>query len=91
MRFTGIQMLQNIPALRGFGGAFIISGRVLVKRFKLNCIKCRYLRTKFIDVEIGAISSHNLSVAPACYVSQNDMFGPFKALDSYTKRKTIKV
>ena len=71
--------------------AFIFSGRALIKKFKLNCIRCRYLRKKFIDIEMGPVSKHNLNIAPPFYVSQTDIFGPLKAFDPCTKRKTIKV
>ena len=71
--------------------AFIISGRELIKRFKVNCTRCRFLRKKFIDIEMGPISNHNLKIAPPFYASQVDIFGPFKAFDPCTKRKSIKV
>ena len=71
--------------------AFIISGRILVKKFKVCCLRCRYLRKKFIDVEMGPVSTQNLTIAPAFYSSQVDIFGPFKAYDPSTKRKTVKV
>ena len=71
--------------------AFIVGGRQLVKKFKLNCDRCRFLRKKSIDVQMGPISSHNLTVAPAFYASQVDLAGPFKAYDAATKRKTSKI
>ena len=53
--------------------AYIIGGRSLVKKFKVNCIRCRYLRKKFIDVEMGPVSNQNLTIAPAFYSTQVDI------------------
>ena len=39
----------------------------------------------------GAVSTHNLNVAPPFYVCQTDICGPFKAFDLCIKRKTIKI
>ena len=68
--------------------AFIISGREIVKKFKLSCDRCRFLRKKTIEVEMGPVSKHNLKIAPAFYVSQVDLAGPFKAYSPHTKRAT---
>ena len=71
--------------------AYIIGGRSLVKKFKVNCIRCRYLRKKFIDVEMGPVSNQNLTIAPAFYSTQVDITGAFKAYDPTSKRKTTKL
>ena len=71
--------------------AYIVGGRSLVKKFKVNCIRCRYLRKKFIDVEMGPVSSQNLTIAPAFYSTQVDITGPFLAYDPTNKRKKTKV
>ena len=71
--------------------AYIIGGRSVVKKFGLNCIRCRFLRKKFIDVEMGPMSEHNLTIAPAFYSSQVDLCGPFTAYDPTGKRKSLKI
>ena len=70
---------------------FIIGGREIAKRLRISCDRCRYIRKKTIDVQMGPVSGHNLTVAPAFYVSQVDLTGPFKAYDLHLKRKTIKI
>ena len=70
--------------------AFIIEGRSLVKQVKKNCERCRFIKKKTIEVAMGPVSKHNLTVAPAFYVTQVDLAGPFKA-DSVNKRATLKI
>ena len=45
---------------------------------------------KVIDVEIGPISKHSITIAPAFYATQADICGPFKA-HSLHHKKTIKI
>ena len=71
--------------------AYIMGGRDIVKKYKLNCIRCRFLRKKFIEVEMGPMSEHNLKIAPPFYSSQVDLCGPFTAYDAVVKRKTLKI
>ena len=71
--------------------AYIVHGRDLVKKINSTCQKCRYLRKKTIDVEMGPVSTHNLTIAPAYYYSQVDLAGPFKAYSPLHKRITIKI
>ena len=40
---------------------------------------------------MGPISTHSLTIAPAFYVTQTDIAGPFKAFTPHNKRATIKV
>ena len=71
--------------------AFIIGGRDLVKKFRITCERCQYVRMKTIDVQMGHVSPYNLRVTPGFYACQVDLTGPFKVYDLNTKRKTIKV
>ena len=71
--------------------AYIIEGRSLVKQFKNECPRCRYLNKKVIDVAMGPISSDNLCIAPAFYISQLDIFGPFNSYSNVNKRASIKI
>ena len=70
---------------------FIINGRNLVKLFRKNCERCRYLAKRTIDIEMGAVSSQNLTIAPAFYITQVDIAGPFLAYSPHNKRTTIKI
>ena len=71
--------------------AHIIEGRSLVKVFRYECPRCRYLNKKAIDVAMGPLPSNNLCVAPAFYISQVDMFGPFNLYSNTNKRATNKI
>ena len=70
--------------------AYIIEGKSLVKQFKNECPRCRYLNKKAIDVAMGPTSSDNLCIAPAFYISQVDIFGPFNSYSNVNKRASIK-
>ena len=59
--------------------AYIMGGRDLVKTFRKACIRCRILAKRTIDISTGPISQHYLTIAPAFYISQVDIFGPFQS------------
>ena len=40
---------------------------------------------------MGAVSSQNLAIAPAFYITQLDIAGPFSAYSPHNKRTTIKI
>ena len=67
-----------------------MQGRDLVKKVKKNCERCRYLRKKAINIEMGPVSSHSLRIAPAFYAAQVDLCGPFKAYFLRTKQQQSK-
>ena len=70
---------------------YILNGRKLVSMFRKKCERCRYLAKRTIDVEMGPISSHNLTIAPAFYITQLDLAGPFPSFSPHDKRATVKV
>ena len=71
--------------------AHIIEGKPLVKQFRLDCAKCRILNKRAIEVAMGPVSNHNLIIAPAFFVSQVDICGPFLSYFNINKRATVKV
>ena len=71
--------------------AYILGGRDLAKRFKKACAKCRILHMKGVEVAMGPVAEENLKVAPAFFVSQVDICGPFKAYSPANKRVTLKI
>ena len=71
--------------------AYIIEGRSVIKSVKKSCERCRYLLKKSIEVAMGPVSDYNLIIAPAFYVSQVDLSGPYKAFSPHQKRTTIKI
>ena len=46
---------------------------------------------KTLDVTMGPISNYHLMIAPAFYISQLDICGPFKAYSNHHRRTTIKI
>ena len=71
--------------------AHILSVRDLVKMFRKQCLRCRYLLKCTIDVQMAPASKHQLCVAPPFYVCQIDLCGPFKSYSLQHRRTTIKV
>ena len=71
--------------------AFIMEGRDLVKQINKSCIRCKILLKRTLDVSMGPISTHSLTIAPAFYVTQTDIAGPFKAFTPHNKRATVKI
>ena len=71
--------------------AYILGGRDLVSLVRKECARCKFLQKKTISVSMGPVSDHSLTIAPAFYVSQADIVGPFKAYSSHNKRTTIKI
>ena len=69
---------------------YIIEGRDIVKMIGKSCQRCRYLRKHTIDVIMGPVSSH-LTIAPAFFLSQVDLAGPFKSYSPHNKRNTVKI
>ena len=71
--------------------AYIIEGRDLVKQVNKSCMRCKILLKRTLNVSMGPISTHSLTIAPAFYVTQTDIAGPFKAFTVHNKRVTIKI
>ena len=59
--------------------AYIIEGKPLVTKIGKSCERCRYLNKKSFEIAMGPVSPHNLNIAPAFYVTQTDLAGPFSA------------
>ena len=86
-KHTGVETVLRYTMKYGY----IIEGRELVKKIRRNCERCRYLAKRTIEVSMGPISKHNLTIAPPFYVTQVDLAGPYKAYTPHNKRSTIKV
>ena len=71
--------------------AHILQGRDLVKQFRSECPRCRYLNSKAVEVAMGPKSCNNLTIAPAFYFTQVDLFGPYNAFSRANKRATVKI
>ena len=71
--------------------AHIFGVRDLVKLFRKQCARCRYLLKITVDVEMSPASGHQICVAPAFYVTQTDLCGPFTSYSKHNKRTTLKI
>ena len=80
---TVLRFLQKI--------AHILGGRRLVKRFRKACTRCRLLSLRTLEVSMGPVKQCNLNIAPAFYMSQVDICGPFNSYSSHNKRATVKI
>ena len=70
---------------------FIIEGRNLVKIIRSTCERCRYLTNRTIEITMAPVSPSNLMIAPAFYVTQIDLCGPFQSYSYHNKRATVKI
>ena len=71
--------------------AYVVEGRKIVKSLKKSCERCHYLEKRQLEVAMGPVSTHNLTIAPAFHTSQVDLCGPFEAHSHHHKRTTIKI
>ena len=71
--------------------ACVLGGRKLVKDFKKACVRCRILAKLALRVAMGSKNEANLCIAPAFYVSQVDICGPFESFSNVNKRGKVKV
>ena len=71
--------------------AYILGVRDLVKSFRMQCTRCRYILKRTIEVPMAPASKHQLCVAPPYYVTQCDLTGPYRAYSVHNRRTTVKV
>ena len=70
--------------------AYIFRGRDLSIEVRENCVSCRRYRAKLLEVEMGPLHENRLTVAPAFYLVQVDLFGPYQAMCEHNHRSTVK-
>ena len=71
--------------------AHILEGRELLTKIRKSCRKCRALLKEQLKVVMGPVSKHNLNIAPAFYVTQVDLVGPFESYHGANKRTKLKI
>lgn len=71
--------------------AFILHGRSLAIEVREACIWCRRYKAKMVEVELGKFHQTRLTIAPAFYNCQVDLFGPLSARCEHNHRSTVKV
>ena len=55
---------------------FIFQGLGLFRELGEDCVKCRKMRKKYLDIMEGPVSDESLVIAPPFYVSMCDLYGP---------------
>ena len=80
---TTIRYVMNV--------AHILGVREMVKAFRRQCARCRYLLKRTVEVPMSPVSKHQLCVAPPYYATQCDLCGPFKAYSKHNRRTILKV
>ena len=86
-KHSGVETVLRYTMKHGY----IIEGRDLVKKVRQNCERCRYLAKRTIEICMGPVSQHNLTIAPPFFITQVDLCGPYKAYTPHNKRSTIKI
>ena len=71
--------------------AFILQGRNLAEEIRENCPFCKRYRPILLKREMGKIHDSRLTIAPAFYNVQVDLFGPLNAICEHNHRSTVKV
>ena len=69
----------------------VVEASKLINLFRINCPRCRFLHKKKIEVAMGPKCDENVTIAPAFYYTQTDLFGPFKSYNNSNKRATVKI
>ena len=71
--------------------AFVIKGRDLSNQIREVCIFCRRFKAKLVEVEMGKVHSARLTISPAFFRVQADLFGPLTALCNHNHRARVPV
>ena len=72
------------------GVAYVLRGRDLAIEIYDGCISCRRFKARLLEAEMGKIHENKLTIAPAFYLVQVDLFGPFQAICEHNHRSTVK-
>ena len=66
----------------------ILQGASLFREIGRMCVKCRIVRKKYLEVVMGPVSDHQLSMAGAWNVAYLDLDGPYLTLVPGYERET---
>ena len=71
--------------------AHVVGVKGIAEVFRKSCGKCRAIAKRTVEVAFGPLSEYQLTIiAPAFYVTQADIMGPFKAYQ-INVRATMKI
>jgi hypothetical protein len=57
----------------------ILQGRAVFRAISDDCVKCKMLRKKYLEVEMGPLTDTQVSISPVFYCTLVDLFGPLTA------------
>ena len=66
----------------------IIQAASLFREIGEECSKCRIVRKKFLDVLMGPVSDHQLTICPPFYAAYCDLDGPYRVYVPGHERET---
>ena len=68
--------------------AYVVGVKEIAEIFRKSCGKCRAIARRTVEVAFGPLSEYQLTVvAPAFYITQADIMGPFKAYQINVRAK----
>ena len=70
---------------------FVLRGKELANEIIENCQHCKRYKAKLLEAAMGKQHSSRLTIAPAFYSAQVDLFGPLEAFCKHGRRSTVKV
>ena len=70
------------------GFCHVIQGANLFREIGDECAKCAMIRQKFLDVAMGPVSDHQLTISPPFYAAYCDLDGPYTVYVPGFERET---
>ena len=71
--------------------AYILHGRALAIEVRKTCHYCNRYKARMIQAEMGRTHENRLYPAPAFYLTQVDLFGPFEAHCEHNHRAVVQI
>ena len=68
------------------GYVHILQGRAVFRSIAEDCVKCKMLRKKYLEVEMGPMHDTQISITPVFYCTMVDLFGPLTCYCRGTRR-----
>ena len=70
--------------------AYILHGKNLAKEVREDCAYCQRYKVKAIEAVMGKVHPSRMTIAPAFYCTQVDIFGPLPAHCFHGRRSVLK-
>ena len=69
---------------------YILGGKQLAVEVRKDCGFCKRYKVKFLEAQMGKIHPTQLTIAPAFFNTQIDIFGPVDATSKHFNRRPLK-